>query len=354
MTIVQTSTTLLIIGLLSFGYSYGQTKSEAEKVEKFKHDFLSKKEMYKPDTLQISTAMLTRERYPYVRCITTYPKDQKIKHVEYYYNDTKFLERNISYKVPSGDLTGITKHYNEKGELEFVQDHDKGTWEVVKFDNFTYYPTLVKMKNLVDSLIISNYGQSFFDNYVVWSPEGSAFYNGKGAGATWYDYHKWQPKEFLLRYSIKLSEDEIYHEQFEVHLDSAGKIFFPFNYDDIKGFEKIEAKDGFVLTKQISIDKAKQHGLVENDTTKAFTFLSWQFNEDQKLELFNGHFTYNVAINTKIIKDEPKGGRNRIEFKFDVYVFNPWTGQFKEKQKMKSYREWGNLSGHTTGLMPDK
>lgn len=251
-------------------------------------------------------------------------------------------------------MTGITKHYNTNGQLEYIQDHDRGTWEVVKFDNFPYYPTLVKMKMLVDSLIISNYGQTFFDNYVVWSPEGSAFYNGNGAGATWYDYQEWQPKEFLLRYSIKLSEDEIYDEQFEIHLDSAGKIFFPFNYDDIKGFEKINTKNGFVLTKQISIDKAKQLGLVENDTTKAFTFLSWQFNEDKKLELFNGHFTYNVAINTKTIKHEPKGGRNRIEYKFDVYVFNPWTGQFIEKQKMKSYREWEKLSGQTTGLMPDK
>lgn len=310
--------------------------------------------MYKPDTLQISTAMLTRERYPYVRCITTYPKDQKIKHVEYFYNDTKNLNSNISYKLPSEDLTGITKHYNLDGQLEYIQDHDKGTLEFVKLDNYPYYQTLIKMKLFVDSLIISNYGKTFFDNYVVWSPAGSAFYNSKGAGATWYDYQKWQPKEFLLRYSIKLSDDEIYDEQFEIHLDSTGKIYFPFNYDDNKGFEKINTKNGFVLSKQISIDKAKQLGLVENDTTKAFTFLSWQFNESKKLELFNGHFTYNVAINTKTIKYEPKNGRNKIEYKFDVYLFNPWTGQFVEKQKMKSFREWEELSGHTTGLMPDK
>lgn len=156
MTTVQTSSTVLIIGLLSFGSCNGQTKSEVEKVAQFKDDFLSKKGMYKPDTLQISTAMLTRERYPNVRCITTYPKDQKIKHVEYYYNDTKILESNISYKLPSGDLTGITKHYDTNGQLEYIQDHDRGTWEVVKFDNFPYYQTLVKMKTLVDSLIISN------------------------------------------------------------------------------------------------------------------------------------------------------------------------------------------------------
>lgn len=311
--------------------------------------------MYKPDTIHISTAMLTRERLPNVRRITTYPKNQNIKHVEYYYNDTKILESTCSYKLPNESLTGVTKQFNKAGELEYIQDHDKGTWEVVKFDNYPYYETLVRMKKIVDSLIIATYGQDFFKEFVIWSPEGSVFYDGKYAGATWYNYQEWEPKEFLLRYSIKLAEDEIYAEQFEVHLDSTGRIIFPFKSNkDIKGFEKIEAKNGFILSKQIAIDKAKLLGLIENDTVKAFTFLNWGFNSEQNFEIYNGHFTYNVAINTDIIQHEPTGERNRIEYKFDVYVFNPWTGQFIEKQKMKSYREWGKLSGHTTGLIPDK
>jgi hypothetical protein len=111
------------------------------------------------------------------------------------------------------------------------------------------------------------------------------------------------------------------------------------NYGDNKGFEKINTKNGFVFSKQIYIDEAKKLGLVENDTTKAFSFLSWQFNERRKKELFNGHFTYNVAIHTSSIKNETKDGISKIDYKFDVYVFNPWTGQFIEKQKMKSFRE---------------
>lgn len=347
-----------ILALITFAIwttCFGQTKAEIDQVSKFKGDFIADRDMYIPDTLHISTAMLTRKRLPYVRCITTYPKNEQIKHVEYYYNDTGILESNISYKLPKGELTGITKQYNKKGQLEYIQDHVKGTWKVVRFDNYPYYDILKRMKGKVDSLIRSTYGKDFFDRYVVWSLEGSAFYNGKGAGATWYDYQKWEPKEFLIRYSIRLSEEEIYDEQFEIHLDSLGEITFPFNsYEDIKGFEKLEKKNGFVLTRNMAIEKSKDYGLIENDSARAFTFLTWKYDPEPKQEVFNGRFTYNVAIKTQAITHQPRNGRNKIEYKFDVYVFNPWTGAFIEKQKMKSYKEWEKNSGMTTGLLPDK
>jgi len=346
---------LLISFILINAASFGQTASEKQNILNFKNDYLKDVEMYKADTLYTTTEMLTRERLPNVRQISIFPKNQQVKHVEYYYNDTKILESNYTYKLPSGELTGITKQYNKKGQLEYIQDHDKGTWEVVRFDNYPYYQTLVKMKGKVDSLIIATYGKAFFDKYVVWSPEGSAFYNGDGAGATWYDFQEWKPIEFLLRYSIRISEEEKYDEQIEVHLNNSGEIVFPYDkFDDIKGFEKTGSKNGFALTKQTAIEKAKHLGLVETDTTKAFTFLSWKYNSEPIKEILNGYFTYSVAVNTKTITHKPTNGRNRIEYKFDVYSFNPWTGDFIKKQKMKSYREWEQLSGLSTGLMPDE
>lgn len=209
----------LIILTISISITcFGQTKSEMEKVIKFRNDLLTDVEMYKKDTIYTSYAMIVRKRLPNLRSITTYPKDRKIKEVEYYYNDTKILESNYTYKLPGGELTGITKQYNEKGQLEYIQDHDQGTWEVVKFDNYPYYKTLQKMKLKSDSLIISTYGDLFYRKYLVWYPESSAFYDGKYAGATWYDYQEWEPKEFKLGYSIKFSENESYEEQIVVSL----------------------------------------------------------------------------------------------------------------------------------------
>ncbi|UZR99759.1 hypothetical protein [Chondrinema litorale] len=41
-------------------------------------------------------------------------------------------------------------------------------------------------------------------------------------------------------------------------------------------------------------------------------------------------------------------------YKFDVYIFNPWSGEFIEKKKMKSIREWERRSGSATGLILDE
>jgi hypothetical protein len=346
---------LLISFILINATSFGQTISEKQKILNFKNDYLKDVEMYKADTLYTTTEMLTRERLPNVRQISIFPKNKQLKHIEYYYNDTEILESNYTYKLPNEELIWVTKQYNKKGQLEYIQDHDKGTWEVVGFDNYPYYNILVKMKGKVDSLIIATYGQAFFDKYVVWSPEESAFYNGDGAGATWYDYQEWKPVEFLLRYSIRISEEEKYDEQVEVHLNNRGEIAFPYDkLDDIKGFEKTVSKNGFVLTKQTAIEKAKKLGLVETDTAKAFTFLSWKYNSEVTKEIFNGYFTYSVAVNTKTITHKATNGRNRIEYKFDVYTFNPWTGDFIKNQKMKSFREWEEESGLSTELIPDE
>ena len=347
-------TIIIIFPFLINTSCFGQTRSEKEKVLNFKYDLLTSAELYKPDTIYTSSGLLTRERLPNVRRITMYPKNEKIKHDEYYYNDTKILESTHSYKLPSGEMMGLSKQYNKKGELEYVQNHDKGTWEVVKFDNYPYYRILVNVKSKVDSLIKTTYGREFFEKYVVWSPEGSAFYNGEGAGATWYDYQEWKPKEFSITYSIRVATDEFYEDQIIVRLDSMGQIFFPFNkYDDIQGFEKVTSKNGFLLNKKLAINKAKKIGLTENDTSKAFTNLTWRYTDSSGQQIFNGYFTYNVVIKTKTIIYKPSNGRSRIEYKFDVYVFNPWTGEFKERKKMKSFREWEGFHGLSTGLLPD-
>jgi len=345
---------LCILSLTISTIVYGQTPAEPEIISTFKNDLLQNVEMFKPDTLNTSTAMLTRERFSELRCITTFPKNIKQEIVEYFFNDTKILE-SINIYDSINNPVGLTKKYNKKGQLEYVIDYDKGIWSVENYDNYPHLPILQKIKHRVDSLLISTYGQQFFIKNIIWSPDKSCFYNSDGTGANWTDYFEWNPKTYMLCYSIKLSENEIYYKQIEINLDSSGQIIFPSdNYDDIKGFEKTITKKGFVLLKQEAIKRAKRLGLIENDSIKAFTFLDWEYHKNKKKTIYNGNFTYNVGINTKKITYQPSKGRNRIEYKYDVYVFNPWTGKFKNKQKMKSYDEWENDSGLSTELMPDK
>ena len=57
---------------------------------------------------------------------------------------------------------------------------------------------------------------------------------------------------------------------------------------------------------------------------------------------------------TDQIDEIKKEGRSRITYKFNVYSFNPWTGEFLETKKMKQIKEWGKDSGFTSDLLPDE
>ena len=56
---------------------------------------------------------------------------------------------------------------------------------------------------------------------------------------------------------------------------------------------------------------------------------------------------------TEEVKDIKEKGRSSVVYKFNVYSFNPWTGEFVEMKKMKNIHSWEEHSGNWTGLIPD-
>jgi hypothetical protein len=82
--------------------------------------------------------------------------------------------------------------------------------------------------------------------------------------------------------------------------------------------------------------------------------LFWDYDKEKKVNQFNGQFKFYVIIKVNSIKDIGPEGRYSIVDKFDVYVFNPWTGDFIEKKKMKTFREWEKYSGSGSELLPDE
>ena len=77
----------------------------------------------------------------------------------------------------------------------------------------------------------------------------------------------------------------------------------------------------------------------------------WESTEPENI--YSGRFRYYILIWTKSIKELHPEGRSRETSKYDAYIFNPWTGEFLEKRKMKNIREWEKYSGGSYGLMPD-
>lgn len=178
--------------------------------------------MYQPDTIYTTTETLTREKYPFVRCIKIYPKGEKIAHYEYYYNGTVTLES--TYTDSAEMLIGIAKKYNTEGQLEYIEDYDKGTWTVMNFENYPHYLILEKMKKKADSLLIATYGQNFFNKHVIWEMDCSVYHDKDMKGANWTDAYEWEPKDFILDFGIKFSNHEYYSDQIEISMDSIGNF----------------------------------------------------------------------------------------------------------------------------------
>lgn len=95
---------------------------------------------------------------------------------------------------------------------------------------------------------------------------------------------------------------------------------------------------------------AKQKGLTETAQNKPFSYLTWE-NATSKT-IYKGKFRFYVAMKTATEKHINPKGRSTVITKFDVYAFNPWTGEFIGKKKMESYRGWEKGSGSSTGLIP--
>lgn len=74
----------------------------------------------------------------------------------------------------------------------------------------------------------------------------------------------------------------------------------------------------------------------------------------KKPEFYNGEFKYYISEFVNEVKNLNENGRSRIEYKYNVYYFNPWTGDFLGKKKMKRVKEWEKNSGFTTDLIPDE
>lgn len=161
-----------------------------------------------------------------------------------------------------------------------------------------------------------------------------------------------KPTEFLFRYDVKLESSDWYDDMIGFELDSNGEYIPNEGYWNNYGFEKIDTNyETFLINKDKAIEIAKEKGLEISDTSKISEFLKWE--KYLTLNFYSGEFKYYIIELTKVIEDIREEGRSKIEYKYDVYSFNPWTGEFIEKKKMKRVKEWGKHSGFTTDLMPD-
>jgi hypothetical protein len=282
--------------------------------------------------------------------------------VDFIKDTTKF--HTEGWKKKNGTYLGVWEEYNFEGDWMFTRDYDKGLCKVNE-EKYPYHDILKKMKLKADTLIMKTYSKSFFKNHVKFNFEGSGYklilidivekpyWAGSYVGS-WTEPMKSKPNQFKFRYQVRLSPKDNHFVELGMELDSVGN-YIPSSDDRWRsyGFEKLESKNrNFQINENKALEIAKKQGLIICDTTQIFQFLTWE-NFKQK-QFYNGQFRYYISESAGKIEYSKGENRKGIIFKYNIYSFNPWSGEFIEKKKMKTKREWGPHSGHSTGLILDK
>lgn len=294
----------------------------------------------------------------------TFKRKDSVWYSVTFIDDTTKLNTE-GWELKNGKRLGIWKEYDREGNLLFTQNHDKHTC-VVNPKMFPYHFMLEKMKQTADKMIIEAYGKQFMEKHIVFDFDCYAYdkYKTKSVISddslwtedylgSWTEPMTSKPNSFLLRYEVRLNQTDQNFIELGICLDSNGK-YAP-SEDDMTnnyGFEAVKAQNkNFTIDKDKAIELAKKVGLTETDKANIDEFLFWENFKKQKY--FNGQFRYYITELTEKKEYKVSNKRQGIVHRYLVYVFNPWTGQFVEKKRMKTIKEWEELSGSSTGLIPD-
>ncbi|HRE40740.1 MAG TPA: hypothetical protein PLG90_05360 [Ignavibacteria bacterium] len=311
------------------------------------------------DTSQIE---ITKNSKYYIFKEILNEKDSIIYKVYFIEDTTKIFQNGIWKK--NGNYIGIWEEFNFDGILMYKIDYDKGIAEINK-DFFPYHEILENMKLKVDSLFINTYSKEFFENHVFFDFDCSAYgivqtVNNEGKSdliskyvGSWKEPMIAKPNEFKFRYIVKLNKSDENGVDINILLDSTGNYL---STSDDKwrnyGFEEVKDDNkNFNININSALITAKNNGLSLTDTSIVSEFLF--FENFKQGKFFNGKFRYYVTVlknSSEYIKDN---GRKGIIYRYDAYIFNPWTGEFIEKKKLKNFKEWEKNSGFNSGLIPD-
>ncbi|MBO0321492.1 hypothetical protein J0X14_04215 [Muricauda sp. CAU 1633] len=266
-----------------------------------------------------------------------YKNKDSVWYSVHFIKDTTRLNTE-GWRTKDDKYLGVWKEYNFDKELMYIRDYDNATCEINK-DLYPFYDLLEKMKLKADSLIISTYSKEFFERHVRFD-FNCATYDQEGYVGSWVEPIERKPTKFLFRYQVKLNASECYDEMIGIELDENGEYIPNEGFWNNYGFEMVNSNSKtFKIDKNKAIEIAKSKGLQTNDLSKVSEFLKWE--KFKKPEFYNGQFRYYITEFTDEIKDIKTKGRSRIIYKYNVYSFDPWTGEFIEKKRMKRVREWG-------------
>ncbi len=213
-------------------------------------------------------------------------------------------------------------------------------------NNQTFFSIILYAKHTADSILISNYGQKFYDEHIIWRIEESFFEDVNGENH-FFDYvlqkislNVSKPKLFMLHYDVQFETKTcsypiqlLMNSEFQL-IDRYSWGLNEFSYN--VGLEKLESNGNDslqIMTSNEAYLAAKAYGFkpkkleIENEVA-----LIWERDDEQKEHPHNGNWKIYVV---KYLKDDSNSiDSKKSDKKCQVYKFNPWTKEFLGKQKM--------------------
>jgi len=286
----------------------------------------------------------------------TYKYKDSTRFIAWFIDDTTQVHYESWEEKTINRNFGISREYKKDGTIMYEWDHDKGILTVNRA-YYPYYNMLEEMKIKADSMIIKTYSKEFFGDHIRFEYEGSAWFGewkvfdkdtvwSTNMVGSWREPMTRKPNHFRIKYTVVFSQTDETGIGLEIELDSLGN-YYPSKNDmwGNYGFEKVKGKQRtFNIDKNEAIEIAKSNGLVVTDSSEISEFLTWE--KSGKKEFFNGQYRYYISVLTGKTEYTECNDRKGIIYRFNVYVFNPWTGKFIEMKKMKNRHEWGKNSGH--------
>jgi hypothetical protein len=296
---------------------------------------------------QTDSSRLETRLYPGGREVKEILRRKDLVYWRFYRNNGPQVTTTATYNK-AGRTIGLWTEYDDHGQVQYVIDCDRGTWQVAQLNAYPFFALQQRLKARADSLLAATYGPQFVQQHLVWNVLGSAIYNAQESG-NWTDQFRSPPTQFLFRYDVKLDAQHVYPDLIEFKLNARGQLA-PNSATYALGLERQHPRTakGFNLRYEAAMQLvAHRNGALRQSLAG---FLTWE-----KLPKANGygHFRFYVPVPTGSTKDLHPAGRSQVIYHFNVYVFDPWTGALLTQKKMKSIQGWEANSGSSSGLLAD-
>jgi len=284
----------------------------------------------------------------------TYKDKDSVFYSVRYIEDTAQLYIE-GWKRKNGQYFGNWSEFKIDGTWLYTIDYSNHSWEYNKKE-YKFQPLKDAMKGKADKLLIEKFGKEFFENNIAFNFYGHT-YIGKwetyDSGTfwmqdqylgSWIEPVKQIPNSFMLRYTIKLGNNEFYNDMLKVELDSTGNLIIEPSKFEVRVQEiVIPQKTKFTITKEKAIQIAKNNKLEDiEEIYQADLRFGWR-----KLAEYPGEFYYEVAQKYDEITEGDCKPNCTITRFFNVWRFNPWTSELIFKKPMKQISRWNRGCGVT-------